>query len=151
MSGGQFSPGQSPRNEHLARPTNGSSPAGDSYGLVDTLIYALDFPRYSRHSGSMKVSFAAGVWRRVQSTAGASGSSLLLLPRAGNCSGRCRVKVPFGSDWNYPDMPPPRPATQWSRQMIVFRSNSVASEPITAFASFSESAGGHFLQTRWAP
>jgi hypothetical protein len=45
-------------------------------------------------------------------------------------------------------LPPPRPATEWSRQMIVFRSNNAALEPITAFARFGESAGGHFLRPR---
>jgi len=45
-------------------------------------------------------------------------------------------------------MPPPRPTTKWSRQMIAFRSNNAALESITAFAHSSESAGGHFLQTR---
>jgi hypothetical protein len=45
-------------------------------------------------------------------------------------------------------LPPPRPATQWSRQMIAIQSNNAALEPITALARLGESAGGDFLQRR---
>jgi hypothetical protein len=43
---------------------------------------------------------------------------------------------------------PPRPATKLSCQMIAFRSNNAALEPIAAFVDSSGSAGGLFLQTR---
>jgi hypothetical protein len=66
---------------------------------------------------------------------------------------KARRREALGKAGNYrisSNAAPPllRPTTQWNRQMIAFRSNNAALEPITAFAHSSESTGGHFLPTR---